>query len=191
MANDCFKPATTRCTSSSMRPFKDCSWDNAFSTSGWLAPKRVLRSAALLRKSAAVCSRSDICLDSAGGVSCLTRLQVSQHLTLIKTTVSSKGQIVLPAEFRQMDFVEPGQEFDVERLDRGDYRLRRREAPPNEGAIDWRSIATVESGPPMVIMGAEDPATPFPTFARDEIARFFESASDERNVRAAPHPEGS
>ena len=55
----------------------------------------------------------------------------------MKTTVSSKGQIVLPAEFRQMDRVEPGQEFDVERLDRGDYRLIRRQAPPNDGVIDW------------------------------------------------------
>ena len=55
----------------------------------------------------------------------------------MKTTVSSKGQIVLPAALRQMDRVEPGQEFDVERLDRGDYRLVRRAAPPNEGAIDW------------------------------------------------------
>jgi bifunctional DNA-binding transcriptional regulator/antitoxin component of YhaV-PrlF toxin-antitoxin module len=55
----------------------------------------------------------------------------------VKTIVSSKGQIVLPAEFRHLDGVEPGQEFDVERLDRGDYRLVRRAAPPNEGAIDW------------------------------------------------------
>ena len=55
----------------------------------------------------------------------------------MKTTVSSKGQIVLPAEFRLMDRVEPGQEFDVERLDRGDYRLVRRAAPPNDGAVDW------------------------------------------------------
>ena len=55
----------------------------------------------------------------------------------MKTTVSSKGQIVLPAEFRQMDRIEPGQEFDVERLDRGDYRLVRRAAPDKVGAIDW------------------------------------------------------
>jgi len=55
----------------------------------------------------------------------------------VKTTVSSKGQIVLPAEFRQMDGVKPGQAFDVERLDRGDYRLVRRAVPRNEGAIDW------------------------------------------------------
>ena len=55
----------------------------------------------------------------------------------MKTTVSSKGQIVLPAELRQLDRVEPGQEFDVERLDCGDYRLIRRMRPRNEGAIDW------------------------------------------------------
>jgi hypothetical protein len=36
-----------------------------------------------------------------------------------------------------MDRIEPGQEFEVERLDRGDYRLIRRVGPRNEGAIDW------------------------------------------------------
>ena len=55
----------------------------------------------------------------------------------MKTTVSAKGQIVLPAEFRQMDRIEPGQVFDVERVDHGDYRLVRRAAPPNEGAVEW------------------------------------------------------
>jgi bifunctional DNA-binding transcriptional regulator/antitoxin component of YhaV-PrlF toxin-antitoxin module len=67
----------------------------------------------------------------------LTLPRVRRYLTCMKTTVSSKGQIVLPAEFRQMDRVEPGQQFDVERLDRGDYRLVRRAARRNEGAIDW------------------------------------------------------
>lgn len=55
----------------------------------------------------------------------------------MKTTVSSKGQIVLPAEFRHLDRIEPGQEFEVERLDRGEYRLVRRSTPPNDGALDW------------------------------------------------------
>ena len=67
----------------------------------------------------------------------LTARRVRRYLTYMKTTVSSKGQIVLPAEFREMDRVRPGQEFDVERVDRGDYRLVRRAAPPNEGAVDW------------------------------------------------------
>lgn len=55
----------------------------------------------------------------------------------MKTTISSKGQIVLPAELRQMDRIEPGQEFDIERIDRGDYRIVRRAAPRNEDAIAW------------------------------------------------------
>ncbi len=63
----------------------------------------------------------------------------------MKTTVSSKGQIVLPAELRQMDRIEAGQEFDVERLDHGEYRLVRRAARPNEGAIDWL-LACPEKG---------------------------------------------
>jgi AbrB family looped-hinge helix DNA binding protein len=55
----------------------------------------------------------------------------------MKTTVSSKGQIVLPAELRQQDGIEAGQEFEVERRDRGEYRLVRRTAPPNDGVVDW------------------------------------------------------
>jgi AbrB family looped-hinge helix DNA binding protein len=55
----------------------------------------------------------------------------------MRTRVSSKGQIVLPAEFRQQDRIESGQEFDVERVDRGEYRLIRRAARPNDGVVDW------------------------------------------------------
>jgi AbrB family looped-hinge helix DNA binding protein len=51
--------------------------------------------------------------------------------------MSSKGQIVIPAELRQQDRIEPGQEFEVERLDRGEYRLVRRTTPHNEGVVDW------------------------------------------------------
>jgi AbrB family looped-hinge helix DNA binding protein len=55
----------------------------------------------------------------------------------LKTTISSKGQVVLPAEIRKQDDLKAGQSFEVERLDRGDYRLRRIEAGPNEGLIEW------------------------------------------------------
>jgi AbrB family looped-hinge helix DNA binding protein len=55
----------------------------------------------------------------------------------MKTTVSSKGQIVLPAELRQQDGIEAGQEFAIERLDRGEYRIVRRSPRPNDGVLDW------------------------------------------------------
>ena len=53
------------------------------------------------------------------------------------TTISSKGQIVLPAEIRRKDNLHAGQEFDIERIDCGEYRLVRREPVPNEGLVDW------------------------------------------------------
>jgi len=55
----------------------------------------------------------------------------------MKTTVSSKGQIVLPAEIRREDDIKEGQVFEVERLGRGEYRLIRREPRVNEGLVDW------------------------------------------------------
>lgn len=55
----------------------------------------------------------------------------------MKTVVSSKGQIVLPAEVRRMDDIRAGHTFEIERLERGDYRLRRVEVAPNEGLVDW------------------------------------------------------
>jgi AbrB family looped-hinge helix DNA binding protein len=55
----------------------------------------------------------------------------------MKTTVSTKGQLILPAEIRQQDDVVPGQEFEVERIERGVYRLLRLAPPPNEGLVDW------------------------------------------------------
>ena len=51
----------------------------------------------------------------------------------------------MPAELRQQDNIEPGQEFEIERLDRGDYRLKRRSAPRNEGVVDWL-LACPEKG---------------------------------------------
>ena len=63
----------------------------------------------------------------------------------MKTTVSSKGQVVLPAELRREDGIKSGQEFEVERVDRGEYRLVRRASLPNEGVVDWL-LACPEKG---------------------------------------------
>jgi AbrB family looped-hinge helix DNA binding protein len=53
----------------------------------------------------------------------------------MKTTVSTKGQVVLPAELRQRDGIEPGQKFEIERLDCGEYRLRRIARRRNQGLV--------------------------------------------------------
>jgi AbrB family looped-hinge helix DNA binding protein len=55
----------------------------------------------------------------------------------VKTTVSTRGQIVLPSEIRRKDGIEAGQVFEVERIDRGEYRLVRCGQTRNEGVVDW------------------------------------------------------
>jgi AbrB family looped-hinge helix DNA binding protein len=55
----------------------------------------------------------------------------------VTTKVSSKGQIVLPAELRTQDDIRAGQTFEIERLDAGQYLLRRRKRTSNEGVVDW------------------------------------------------------
>lgn len=44
---------------------------------------------------------------------------------------------MLPAEIRRQDRIETGQEFDVERIDQGEYRLVRLASRVNEGLVDW------------------------------------------------------
>jgi len=63
----------------------------------------------------------------------------------MRTTVSTKGQIVLPAEIRRQDRIEPGQEFEVERIDRGKYRLTRASRRPNEGLVKLLLACPVKS----------------------------------------------
>ena len=63
--------------------------------------------------------------------------EVRCYLTIMKTKISSKGQIVLPAEIREQDDIEPGQQFKIERIDRGEYRLVREEPTANRGLVEW------------------------------------------------------
>jgi AbrB family looped-hinge helix DNA binding protein len=53
----------------------------------------------------------------------------------VTTTISSKGQIVLPAEIRQQDRIKPGQDFEIERIDSGEYLLKRKTRRRNEGLV--------------------------------------------------------
>jgi len=54
----------------------------------------------------------------------------------MNTIVSSKGQIVLPAEIRRQDDVRPGQKFEIVRIERGVYRLKRVAPRPNQGLVE-------------------------------------------------------
>jgi AbrB family looped-hinge helix DNA binding protein len=51
------------------------------------------------------------------------------------TTTSSKGQIVLPAEIRRRDDIRAGDEFEVERIERGEYLLRLKSRRRNAGLL--------------------------------------------------------
>ena len=64
----------------------------------------------------------------------MTRPEVRRILLVVTTTISSKGQLVLPADLRRRDGIKPGEEFEIERIDRGEYRLRRK-ARRNEGLL--------------------------------------------------------
>jgi bifunctional DNA-binding transcriptional regulator/antitoxin component of YhaV-PrlF toxin-antitoxin module len=55
----------------------------------------------------------------------------------MNTTLSSKGLLVMPAEIRRLDDLQPGQTFEVERIERGTYRLVLKTPLPNEGVVDW------------------------------------------------------
>ena len=57
----------------------------------------------------------------------------------MRTTLSTKGQIVLPAEIRREDGIKPGEQFTFERIDRGEYRLKRIPRPVNDGLVEWLS----------------------------------------------------
>ena len=59
--------------------------------------------------------------------------------------VSSKGRDVIPSELRRQDGIEPGTRFSVERLARGEYRLRLNAPRPNTGLVDWL-LACPEKG---------------------------------------------
>src|SRR3954467_10257500 len=63
--------------------------------------------------------------------------QVRRYLTYMNTTLSSKGQIVLPAELREQDRIRPGQQFSVERLEEGEYLLKKMPAANQPGLADW------------------------------------------------------
>ncbi|MEM1305318.1 MAG: AbrB/MazE/SpoVT family DNA-binding domain-containing protein [Planctomycetota bacterium] len=63
----------------------------------------------------------------------------------METTVSSKGQIVLPADLRRQDGIEPGTLFTIERVESGEYLLKKQPQGDSTGLVDWL-LACPEKG---------------------------------------------
>ena len=57
-------------------------------------------------------------------------------VAIMKTTMSTKGRVLLPAELRRQDGIEAGQQFSVERIAEGRYLLQRTTREPNEGLLE-------------------------------------------------------
>jgi len=55
------------------------------------------------------------------------------------TTISADGLLRIPELFRQTDSIEPGQRFDIERLGRGEYRVKA-ETPVVPEKESWLTI---------------------------------------------------
>lgn len=55
----------------------------------------------------------------------------------MRTVLSTKGQIVIPAELRESDSISPGDSFEIEKVRDGEYMLRRVKETPNKGLTDW------------------------------------------------------
>ena len=54
----------------------------------------------------------------------------------MKTVISTKGRIVIPVELPKHDNIQAGQAFEIERVDKGEYRLVLAETPKNRGLVD-------------------------------------------------------
>ncbi len=58
------------------------------------------------------------------------------HSYPMETVLSSKGQLVLPAELRHQDNIQVGERFEIERVNPGQYLLKRRPTGKNAGLVD-------------------------------------------------------
>lgn len=68
----------------------------------------------------------------------ISSLYEDNYFLNMKTTISSKGQIVLPVDLRSRDSIQPGQELAIKRLDEGEYLLKRPAARHVTGIVDFR-----------------------------------------------------
>jgi hypothetical protein len=52
----------------------------------------------------------------------------------MKAIVSRKGQLVIPAGFRQREDIQPGQQFDIRRINPNEFRLSRKNGKHAKGS---------------------------------------------------------
>ncbi len=52
----------------------------------------------------------------------------------MKITISDTGEIQIPAVLRKQDHIEAGQQFDIERLNAGQYLLKQQTKSPQPGS---------------------------------------------------------
>ncbi|MGV3660493.1 MAG: hypothetical protein ACO1TE_09920 [Prosthecobacter sp.] len=55
-------------------------------------------------------------------------------------TIAANGFIEIPSVFRKTDSVQDGQTFDIERVARGEYRLKARDDKAAQGEESWLDI---------------------------------------------------
>ncbi len=55
----------------------------------------------------------------------------------MKITISDTGEIQIPAVLRKQDHIEAGQQFDIERLNAGQYLLKQQTKSPQPGLVTW------------------------------------------------------
>jgi AbrB family looped-hinge helix DNA binding protein len=63
----------------------------------------------------------------------------------MNTRLSSKGQVVLPAELRAQDQIRPGQLFSIERIEAGQYLLKKTTKIGDGSLAQWL-LACPEKG---------------------------------------------
>jgi hypothetical protein len=72
--------------------------------------------------------------DACGVIDSQNKRKVGRQLTFVKATVSTKSQLILP-EIRHSDKIQVGEQFDIERIEEGEYLPRRKKRRRNVGLV--------------------------------------------------------
>ncbi len=68
------------------------------------------------------------------------RWQVNSYHREMTATISANGLLEIPAEFREADAIKGDRECDIERVSRGEYRLKVKEDRAAESGQSWVDV---------------------------------------------------